>query len=89
MRMPNFPTRPMWPILTVQQHLDAGIEITSHCSAFPGTRQHAVDLQAALLVYNADVDYEWKRSQICPECGAPGGGISLTFADPVDRLPTK
>lgn len=83
MRVPNHPSQPLQPILTVRQHLDAGLVIISHCSAFPATHQHVVDLEAALRVRDANVDYEWKRSQTCPACGAPGGGISIN-ANPLD-----
>ena len=89
MRVPSHPTRSMSPILTVQQHLDAGIEIISHCSASPGRHKHRVDLRAALLDDNAFVDHEWKRAQICPECGAPGGGISITFAESTESPPAE
>lgn len=78
MRVPSYPHKPMGAILTVRQHLEAGYQVISHCSAFPAAHQHVVDLEAALASGDVELDYQWKRSQACPECGATGGGISVT-----------
>ncbi|MCF1742754.1 hypothetical protein [Paradevosia shaoguanensis] len=49
--------------------------IRSFCSSGQGHR-HVVDLETLIVERGPDVeiDYAFKRSLICPECGAAGGG---------------
>lgn len=77
-RVPDHPAKPVRPIRTLQEYLDGGWAIRSFCSS--GQRHsHAVDLQALIAERGPDVeiDYAFKRSLICPECGAPGGGLEI------------
>ena len=51
MRVPNHPLHaPMVPpiILTAKQHLAAGLQVTSHCSAHPASHQHVVNSEAVV-----------------------------------------
>lgn len=74
-RVPNFPPRPIAPILTLADHRKAGFSIVSICST--GNHQHLVDLDAQIALHGSAVepDYEWRKHQTCPECGAPGGSL--------------
>lgn len=77
-RVPDFPPKPIKAIRTLQEHLDAGLVIRSFCSSEQG-HSHVVDPEALIAERSPDVeiDYAFKRSLICPECGAPGGGLEL------------
>ena len=82
MRVPNHPLHaPMVPpiILTAKQHLAAGLQVTSHCSAHPASHQHVVDLEAVVAKFDVEMDHAWRRAQVCRECGAPGGGITISM----------
>jgi hypothetical protein len=77
-RVPDYPPKPVKAIRTLQEFLDAGIVIRSFCSSGKG-HSHFVDLAALIAERGPDVevDYGFKRSLTCPECGAPGGGIEV------------
>lgn len=77
-RVPDHPPKSIKPIRTLQDYLDAGFTIQSFCSSGQG-HSHAVDLDAIIAKRGADVeiDYAFKRSLTCPQCGAPGGGIEV------------
>lgn len=77
MRVPEYPPKPVRALSTLQEYLEAGVVVVSHCSACPGSHQHVVDLVSAIERGEDEPDYAWKVSQRCPECCAPGGGISL------------
>jgi hypothetical protein len=78
-RVPDFPPKPTAAILTVRQHLEAGYQVISHCSAFPATHKHVVNLEAALAAGATAFYHDWSRAQVCRECGAPGGGTTITI----------
>jgi hypothetical protein len=75
-RVPDHPPRPIRAIRTLQEHLDAGLVIRSFCSSGQG-HSHVVELGALIAERgsNVEVDYAFKRSLICPQCGAHGGGL--------------
>lgn len=77
-RVPYYPPKPIKAIRTVQDHLDAGLTIRSFCSSGQG-HSHVVYLSALIAERGPDVevDYALKRSLLCPECGAPGGGLGI------------
>lgn len=77
-RVPDYPPKPIKPILTLQDHHDAGLVIRSFCSSGQG-HSHIVDLEALITERGPDieVDYAFKRSLTCPECGRPGGGLEV------------
>ena len=77
-RVPDYPPKPIKAILTLQDHLDAGLVIRSFCSSGQG-HSHVVDLEALIAERgpDAEIDYAFKQSLICPECGAPGGGLEI------------
>ena len=77
-RVPDYPAKPIKPILTLQDHLDAGLVIRSFCSSRQG-HSHIVDLEALIAERGPDieVDYAFRQSLTCPECGAPGGGLEI------------
>ncbi|KQN77499.1 hypothetical protein ASE94_15960 [Devosia sp. Leaf64] len=76
-RVPDFPPKQFKPITRLSQFRDAGIELISHCSSGDG-HSHQIDLAAALETYgDAEVDYDFKQKQLCPDCGAPGGGLTI------------
>lgn len=77
-RVPEYPPKPIRPILTLQDHLDAGLTLRSFCSSGQG-HNHVVDLVAEIEERGpyAEVDYAFKLSLTCPICGAPGGGIEI------------
>lgn len=78
-RVPDHPPKPVKPIRTLQDYLDGGFVIRSFCSSGHG-HSHVVDLKALISERGPDVevDYAFKRSLTCPECGAPGGGIEVS-----------
>lgn len=77
-RVPDFQPRPAKPIVTVGDYIRAGLVVRSFCSSGLG-HSHVVDLMALQdSVGPATViDYAFKRSLICPECGAAGGGLMI------------
>jgi hypothetical protein len=76
-RVPNVPGDVYRPVVTIEQHIRAGMELTSFCST--GEHRHILNLEALASRYDAGraIDYQFKVEQICPECGAPGGGLSV------------
>lgn len=78
-RVPDHPPKPIRPIRTLQDFLDGGYVIRSFCSSGQG-HSHVVDLEALISKRGPDVevDYAFKRSLTCPECGAPSGGIQIS-----------
>lgn len=78
--VPNVPGDVHRPVVTIEQHIRAGMELTSFCST--GEHRHIVDLEALASRYGATrvIDYQFKVEQICPQCGAPGGGLSVRLA---------
>lgn len=81
-RVPDVPARPVKPLLTVGDHVTAQISVRSFCSSGHG-RSHVVDLQTISDQRGSDVkiNYAFKRSLKCPECGAPGGGLLIEKAE--------
>lgn len=79
-RVPDHPPKPVEAIRTLQDHLDAGLTIRSFCSSGQG-HSHTIDLRALIKGRGADteVDYAFKQSLTCPNCGAPGGGLQITM----------
>lgn len=77
-RVPDYPPKPIKALRTLKDHLEAGISIRSFCSSRQ-RHSHLVDLAALIADRGPEVeiDYALKRSLICPECGAPGGGIEI------------
>lgn len=77
-RVPDHSTKPVKQIRTLQDHFDAGLMVRSFCSSGQG-HSHVVDLKALIARRGPDVDIDcaFKRSLICPECGASGGGLEL------------
>jgi hypothetical protein len=77
MRVPNYPLHASTAALTtLQQYVDADVQVISHCSTQPA-HSHAVDLKASISSGANVPDHAWKKAQTCPECGAPGGGLTL------------
>lgn len=79
-RAPDYPRKPSKVICTLQDHFHAGLTLRSFCSSGQG-HNHIVDLDAEIARRgpNAEIDYAFKRSLICPTCGAPGGGLQITM----------
>lgn len=77
--VPDHPPKPAKIIRTLRDHLDAGLTIRSFCSRGQG-HSHVLDLDAVIEERGPDVeiDYDFKRSLICPECGASGGGLEIS-----------
>ena len=80
-RVPAHPPKPISSIRTLQDFLDGRFVIRSFCSSGQG-HSHVVDLEALIAKRGPDVevDYAFKRSLVCPECGAPGGGLEIREA---------
>ena len=80
--VPDYPPKPIKALRTLKDYLDSGFTIRSFCSSGQG-HNHVVDLKALIGQRGPDVEinYAFKRSQICPECGAPGGGIEIRRQD--------
>lgn len=66
-------------ISTAQQHLAAGLQVISNFSAHPASHQHVVNLEAVAANGDVELDHNWRRTQTCRECGAPGGGITVSM----------
>lgn len=76
MRVPDFPPKPMEPVVRLSQFRDGGYVLISHCSSGAG-HQHTLDYETLIAQHgDAEVDYAFKVAMTCPECGAPGGGIT-------------
>lgn len=78
-RVPDYPPKPAKVIRTLRDHLNAGLTIRSFCSREQG-HSHVLNLEAVIEERGPDVeiDYDFKRSLTCPECGAPGGGLAIS-----------
>lgn len=65
---------------------DGGYILTSHCSAHHGHRHRVVYDVVIAQFGDVEVDHGLKQMLVCPECGAPGGGISISLSGtpPVD-----
>lgn len=77
-REAGYSPKPVGEIRTLGQYLDAGLVVRSFCSS-GHDHSHIVDLErlAKELGPDVEVDYDFKVSRICPECGAPGGGLDV------------
>lgn len=77
-RVPDVPPKPVRPITTIGDYIDAGLVVRSFCSSGRG-HSHVVDLVGLRDTIGSDViiDYALKRSLVCPECGAAGGGLMI------------
>ena len=76
-RVPDFPPKPIEPVVRLSQFRDGGYVLISHCSAGAG-HQHTLDFEALIGRYgDAEVDYAFKVAMTCHECGAPGGGMTI------------
>jgi hypothetical protein len=76
-RVPGFPTRATAPISRLTQFRDGGYLLVSHCSA-DADHQHVIVYDTVIAAWgDAEVDYAFKVAMCCPECGAPGGGMSI------------
>lgn len=77
-RVPDHPPKPLRPVVTLQDYIDAGLIVSSFCSTRQG-HSHVVDLVALAADRGPGtvIDYALKRSLICPECGAAGGGLEI------------
>lgn len=62
------------PLRTVADYRNAGIAVISQCSRGED-HSHFVDLSVA--DQDAELDLEWRQARTCPECGAPGGGLTF------------
>ena len=77
MRVPDVPPKPIQKVVRLSQFRDGGYVLISHCSADAG-HQHTLDYDALIAQYgDAEVDYAFKVVITCPECGAPGGGMTV------------
>ena len=77
MRVPGFPPKPIEPITRLSQYRDAGFILISHCST-ERDHQHVIVYDTVMAEQgDAEVDFVFKVSMKCPECGAAGGGISI------------
>ena len=77
-RVPDHPPKPIRPIVALQDYVDAGLVVRSFCSSGKG-HSHVVDLVALATERGSDavIDYALKRSLVCPEYRAPGGGLMI------------
>lgn len=76
--VPDHSPKPMKAIRTPRGYLDAELSLSDRCARSAGTR-HVVDLPAVIAERGTDldVDYVFKQSLTCPECGEPGGGLQI------------
>ena len=77
-RVPDHPSKPIKPLRTLGDYAAAGVALVSHCSSDP-RHWHYVDFDALIAERGSgvEVDYHFKQSLTCPECGAPGGGLQI------------
>jgi len=76
-RVPDIPPKPAKPIWRLSEFRAAGYRLVSHCSAGAG-HQHELDYDALIAeLGDVEVDYQFRRSRTCSECGAPGGGMTI------------
>ena len=79
-KVPDVPPKPPAPVRRLSEFQRAGYRLVSHCSAGTG-HKHELDLEALIAgLGDVEIDYQFKRSRTCPECGAPGGGLSIRKA---------
>ena len=77
MRVPDFPPKPIGPIVRLSQFRDGGYTLISHCST-GRDHQHVLVYDTLIArMGDVEVDYYFKRAMTCPECGAPGGGMTV------------
>jgi hypothetical protein len=78
-RVPDHPPKPVRPIATLRDYIDAGLIVRSFCSSGQ-EHSHVVDLVALAAERGSEtvIDYALKRSLTCPECGASGGGLMIS-----------
>jgi hypothetical protein len=65
----------MQPLRDVGDYIRAGVAVISHCSAQPSEHNHVVNLSASDPT--TPIDFDWKAAEVCPQCGAAGGGVTL------------
>lgn len=76
-RVPDVPPKPVPPIRRLWEFQAGGYRLISHCSSGAG-HQHELDYDALIgELGDVEVDYPFKRSRTCPECGVPGGGMTI------------
>ena len=76
-RVPDFPPKPVVLIRRLSEFKAGGYRLVSHCSSGAG-HHHELDFDALIAALgDVEIDYEFKRSRICPECGALGGGLTI------------
>lgn len=65
------------PITRLSQFRDHGCVLISHCS-LRSSHEHVIDLDSAIEKFgDVETDYDFRTSVTCPECGAPGGGLTI------------
>ncbi len=76
-RVPDFPPKSVAPVRRLSEFKAAGYRLVSHCSAHAG-HEHELDYDALIAEFgDVEVDYQFKRSRTCPDCGSPGGGLKI------------
>jgi hypothetical protein len=76
-RVPDVPPKPVAAVRRLSEFRAAGYRLVSHCSSGAG-HQHQLDYDRLIAeLGDVEVDYQFKRSRICRECGAPGGGLTI------------
>lgn len=77
MKLPDQSAKQIKPIVLLSQYRDAGYILISHCSLWPA-HQHIVVYDTLLKrLGDVEVNYAFKAAMTCPECGGPGGGMTL------------
>jgi hypothetical protein len=67
----------MASIRRLSEFKTGGYRLISHCSSGAG-HQHELELDRLFgKLGDVEVDYQFKRSRTCPECGSPGGGLTI------------
>jgi hypothetical protein len=76
-RVPDVPPTPVAAVRRLSEFRAAGYRLVSHCSSGAG-HLHPLDYERLIAeLGDVEVDYQFKRSRTCPECGAPGGGLAI------------
>lgn len=76
-RVPDVPSKPAKSIRRLSEFQARGYRLVSHCSSGAG-HQHELDYEALIgELGDVEIDYQFKRSRTCPQCGAPGGGLTI------------